>query len=106
MSLAVTFADRETIRHCLSIATQAPTSVNLQNWHFVVVTDAGTPGNNGIGWWSNNEGRYGKLPKDAYWGLGAGHQILLVVFFFAGGTQTNAGEENDGNAKEDFIEHG
>src|SRR4029078_10883052 len=31
--------DRETIRHCLSIATQAPTSVNLQNWHFVVVTD-------------------------------------------------------------------
>jgi hypothetical protein len=32
--------DRETIRHCLSIATQAPTSVNLQNWHFVVVTDA------------------------------------------------------------------
>jgi nitroreductase len=32
--------DAETIRHCLSIATQAPTSVNQQNWHFVVVTDA------------------------------------------------------------------
>ena len=32
--------DHETIRHCLSIATQAPTSVNLQNWHFLVITDA------------------------------------------------------------------
>src|SRR4029078_5458253 len=30
--------DSETIRHCLSIATQARTSVNLQNWHFVVFT--------------------------------------------------------------------
>jgi CubicO group peptidase (beta-lactamase class C family) len=42
-------------------------------------SDAGTPGTTGIGWWSNNEGRYPKLPRDAFWGAGAGHQILLVV---------------------------
>lgn len=44
-----------------------------------ITSDAGTPGNCGIGWWSNNNGRYEKLPKDAFWGSGAGHQILLVV---------------------------
>src|SRR6476469_6296060 len=32
--------DRETIRQCLSIATQAPNSVNLPHWHSVLVTDA------------------------------------------------------------------
>jgi CubicO group peptidase (beta-lactamase class C family) len=42
-------------------------------------TDAGTPGNGGIGWWTNTEGKYAKLPTDAFWGVGAGHQILLVV---------------------------
>src|SRR4051794_40042167 len=41
--------------------------------------DAGTPGPNGIGWWSNNDGHFAKLPKDAYWGSGAGNQTLLVV---------------------------
>jgi CubicO group peptidase (beta-lactamase class C family) len=41
--------------------------------------DAGTPGPNGIGWWSNNDGHFAKVPKDAYWGAGAGNQILLVV---------------------------
>jgi CubicO group peptidase (beta-lactamase class C family) len=44
-----------------------------------VTHDAGTPGNCGIGWWSNNGGVYVKLPKDAFWGSGAGHQIVLVV---------------------------
>jgi CubicO group peptidase (beta-lactamase class C family) len=44
-----------------------------------ITADAGTPGPNGIGWWSNNEGRYPKLPRDAYWAAGAQHQILLVV---------------------------
>ncbi len=44
-----------------------------------VTTDAGTPGHGGIGWWSNAEGRYPKLPRDAFWGSGAGHQVLLVV---------------------------
>jgi CubicO group peptidase (beta-lactamase class C family) len=41
--------------------------------------DAGTPGPCGMGWWTNADGRYPTLPKDAYWGAGAGHQILLVV---------------------------
>jgi len=44
-----------------------------------VTSDAGTPGFCGIGWWSNNEGIYGNLPRDAFWGSGAGHQVLLVV---------------------------
>ena len=44
-----------------------------------VTRDVGTPGNCAIGWWSNNEGAYVKLPKDAFWGSGAGHQIVLVV---------------------------
>lgn len=41
--------------------------------------DAGTPGPNGIGWWNNADGRFAKLPKDAYWGSGAGNQTLLIV---------------------------
>jgi CubicO group peptidase (beta-lactamase class C family) len=44
-----------------------------------VMTDAGTPGNGAIGWWSNNSGAYAKMPRDAYFGAGAGHQIVLVV---------------------------
>jgi CubicO group peptidase (beta-lactamase class C family) len=44
-----------------------------------VTSDAGTPGNGGMGWWSNNEGVYDKLPRDAFWGSGAGHQVLLVI---------------------------
>jgi CubicO group peptidase (beta-lactamase class C family) len=44
-----------------------------------VTTDAGLIGNCGMGWWSNGGGRYGKLPKDAVWGAGAGDQLLLVV---------------------------
>ncbi len=41
--------------------------------------DAGTPGTCGMGWWSNEEGKYPHLPRDAFWGSGAGHQVLLVV---------------------------
>ena len=44
-----------------------------------ITADAGTPGHGGIGWWSNNSGKYAKLPKDAFWGSGAGHQVVLVV---------------------------
>ncbi|NLH14944.1 MAG: serine hydrolase [Phycisphaerae bacterium] len=44
-----------------------------------VTQDAGTPHNGGIGWWSNNDGTMVKLPRDAYWGAGAGHQVVLVV---------------------------
>jgi CubicO group peptidase (beta-lactamase class C family) len=44
-----------------------------------VTSDAGLPAPLGVGWWSNNKGQYAGLPKDAFWGSGAGHQILLVV---------------------------
>jgi CubicO group peptidase (beta-lactamase class C family) len=44
-----------------------------------ITTDAGTPGHGGIGWWNNNEGRYPRIPKDAFWGSGAGHQVVLVI---------------------------
>lgn len=41
--------------------------------------DAKTPGFCGIGWWSNNDGFCEKLPRDAFWAGGAGHQVLLVI---------------------------
>ncbi len=44
-----------------------------------ITADAGTPGNGAIGWWSNNDASSERLPKDAFWGAGAGHQVLLVV---------------------------
>ena len=44
-----------------------------------VTTDAGTPGHGAIGWWSNAEGKYPQLPRDAFWGSGAGHQVVLVI---------------------------
>lgn len=44
-----------------------------------VTRDAGTPGNCGVGWWNNNEGAFVELPRDAFWGSGAGHQVVLVV---------------------------
>ncbi|HXG12133.1 MAG TPA: serine hydrolase, partial [Gemmataceae bacterium] len=45
----------------------------------LTTADAGTPGFGGMGWWSNNERRYAKLPQDAFWGAGAGHQVVLIV---------------------------
>jgi CubicO group peptidase (beta-lactamase class C family) len=44
-----------------------------------VTRDAGTLGNCGIGWWNNNDGEFPELPKDAFWGSGAGHQVVFVV---------------------------
>lgn len=44
-----------------------------------VTTDAGLPGNCGMGWWGNGGGRYTGLPRDAVWGAGAGDQLLLVI---------------------------
>jgi CubicO group peptidase (beta-lactamase class C family) len=44
-----------------------------------ITADAGTPGHGGIGWWSNNEGRYPALPRDTFWGSGAGHQVVVVI---------------------------
>ncbi len=42
-------------------------------------TDVGTPGPCGVGWWCNTEGSWPVLPRDAYFGSGAGHKILLAV---------------------------
>jgi CubicO group peptidase (beta-lactamase class C family) len=44
-----------------------------------VTSDAGLPGSGAIGWWSNNSGAVAGLPRDAYWGAGAQHQIVLVI---------------------------
>src|SRR3954454_24011857 len=44
-----------------------------------VTRDAGTPGDCGIGWWSNHSGKRSALPRDAFFGWGAGAQIVLVV---------------------------
>jgi CubicO group peptidase (beta-lactamase class C family) len=44
-----------------------------------VVEDAGLPGHCGMGWWTNADGRYKDLPRDAVWGAGAGDQVLFVV---------------------------
>ncbi|MDA0350327.1 MAG: serine hydrolase [Verrucomicrobia bacterium] len=43
------------------------------------VADAGTAMHGGIGWWTNSEGHLGKAPAEAYCGLGAGNQVVLVV---------------------------
>jgi CubicO group peptidase (beta-lactamase class C family) len=45
----------------------------------LVISDAGLPGALGVGWWTNGKGRYADLPKDAFWGSGAGHQLVFVV---------------------------
>jgi CubicO group peptidase (beta-lactamase class C family) len=44
-----------------------------------VTQDAGTPGSCGMGWWANADGAHPKLPSDAFFGSGAGHQVALVV---------------------------
>src|SRR5262249_8556910 len=44
-----------------------------------VTGDAGLPGHCGMGWWTNAEGRYPDIARDAVWGAGAGDQILFVV---------------------------
>jgi CubicO group peptidase (beta-lactamase class C family) len=36
-------------------------------------------GSAAIGWWRNTGGEVPSLPRDAYWGAGAGHQITLVI---------------------------
>jgi CubicO group peptidase (beta-lactamase class C family) len=44
-----------------------------------VTGDAGLIGHCGMGWWTNGDGRYAGMPRDAVWGAGAGDQLLLVV---------------------------
>ncbi len=58
-------------------------------WVEEVVKFAGTPlpdrlaGNpspgSGLGWWTNFDGVWSKVPRDAFAGAGAGNQVLLVV---------------------------
>ena len=40
---------------------------------------SGLPGAGGMGWWTNADARCPELPADAFWGAGAGGQVLLVV---------------------------
>lgn len=46
-------------------------------------TYAGMPNSSGLGWWVNRQAngarKWKAAPKDAFWGAGAGHQLLLVV---------------------------
>ena len=44
-----------------------------------ITGDAGLPGHCGMGFWTNADGHYPKLPIDAYYGAGAGDQLLIVV---------------------------
>jgi CubicO group peptidase (beta-lactamase class C family) len=44
-----------------------------------VTTNASPVTTCGVGWWSNNQGAVAAIPKDAFWGSGAGHQCVLVV---------------------------
>ena len=44
-----------------------------------ITRDAGTPGPGSMGWWNNQEGHIASLPRDAFWGAGAGGQVGLVV---------------------------
>jgi CubicO group peptidase (beta-lactamase class C family) len=44
-----------------------------------VTQDAGLPGSGAIGWWSNGDGVVTTLPRDAFWGAGAQHQLVLVI---------------------------
>jgi hypothetical protein len=46
---------------------------------WATVSDAGTPRHGGMGWWTNVDGDLGKVPRDAFTGQGAGHQVVLVV---------------------------
>jgi CubicO group peptidase (beta-lactamase class C family) len=44
-----------------------------------VTGDADLPGHCGMGFWTNADGRYPRLPRDTYYGAGAGDQLLIVV---------------------------
>ena len=44
-----------------------------------ITGDAGLPGHCGMGFWTNADGRYPKVPRDTYYGAGAGDQLLIVV---------------------------
>ena len=43
------------------------------------VSDAETPNNGAMGWWTNSKGDLGKAPRDAFMGEGGGHQVVFIV---------------------------
>jgi putative heme-binding domain-containing protein len=44
-----------------------------------ITGDAGLPGHCGMGFWTNAGGRWPRLPRDTFYGAGAGDQLLIVV---------------------------
>jgi CubicO group peptidase (beta-lactamase class C family) len=48
-------------------------------WASQLVARAVPVSNSGLGWWTNLDGDWPALPRDAYAGAGSGHQLLLVV---------------------------
>jgi CubicO group peptidase (beta-lactamase class C family) len=53
-----------------------------REWVEKVTADAGMPNDgtaSGLCWWLNVNGRWGKLPRDAFGGAGGNQQVLLVV---------------------------
>ena len=77
-----------------------------------VVSYAGTPlpdrppGNpqpaSGLGWWTNYDGVWPAVPRDAFAGAGAGNQILLVVPSLQLIVVRNGGEIGDRSKGEGF----
>lgn len=68
-----------------------------------VTADAGTPGTGGIGWWSNNEGPVAGMPRDAYWGAGAQHQLTLVIPSMKIIAVRNGGALNGPSSHDDYA---
>jgi CubicO group peptidase (beta-lactamase class C family) len=44
-----------------------------------ITSHGGLPGHCGMGFWTNAADRYPGFPRDAFWGSGAGHQVVLVI---------------------------
>lgn len=72
-----------------------------------ITRDAGTPGNGAIGFWSNHDGTVAALPRDAFWGAGAQHQLVLVIPSLKLIAVRNGGSlgvnESHGNARDRFF---
>ncbi len=70
--------------------------------------DSGLPGAVNCGWWTNARGRIAALPRDAFWGSGAGNQTLLVVpslrlIMVRNGQGLASGNENNDTALDKFL---
>jgi len=58
--------------------TWVDTAVSYAGVPMSIGADAITP-KSGLAWWTNSHGLWCGLPRDAFAGAGAGHQVLLVV---------------------------